>query len=327
VKTFEEFVAYCHTLVGQDIAAAGGNTKFRVTAPGRLTIVFVPEGGKPQDKLRPDRVEAVLAKLAATNSYRPGDYRSDTWQASYILGVMARYRDASYPNQQAVAGPPDHRLPAETLRKVSPVHVFEAVNRLLDGESFEPFIESTKYDLLTDDGHRLPPKAVFGKALALALGEETFPGNFSGGEGSVCFEVLRSHGYRVVLKDAQAPLDEDDDVEYSEGEVRLRIHAQRERSPAAAKAKKAEVLAREGILRCERCRESYTEKYGSDSAAAACMEIHHHRLAVSEMPAGYRTSLADLQCLCANCHRVAHHELRLSASDAQTSNLTSPATQ
>ena len=181
MKTFEEFVDYCHTLAGQDIAAAGGNTKFQVTAPGRWTIVFVPEGGKPQDRLRPNRVEKVLSKLAATNSYRPTDYRDDTRQGSYILGIMAKYRDSS-PDTTALKKVEDERLSAETLRKVSAIHVFEAVTRLQAGESLEPFIDSTKCDLITDDDHRLPPKAVFGRALALALGVETFPGNFSGGE-------------------------------------------------------------------------------------------------------------------------------------------------
>ena len=314
MKSFEEFVAYCHTLRGQDVSAAGGNTRFQVTAPGgRFTVMFVPEGGKPQDKLRPDRVEAVLAKLAATNSYRPGDYREDTRQASYILGVMAKYRDQPASAERAVQQTGNDRLSSDILRTVSAVHVYEAVKRVLDGEGLEPFIESTKYDLLTDEDHRLPPKAVFGKALALALGTPAVPGNFSGGEGSICFDILRAHGYRVVPKDTPAPVIEVTELDFAEGEVRLRTHARRERSPVAVKAKKAEALARDGSLACEGCRTNYTEKYGSDAAAAACIEIHHHKLAISDMPSGYRTTLADLQCLCANCHRVVHYELREAA--------------
>jgi len=34
------------------------------------------------------------------------------------------------------------------------------------------------------------------------------------------------------------------------------------------------------------------------------------------MPPGYKTKLEDLQCLCANCHRVVHHELRIAAKAA-----------
>ncbi len=318
--TFEEFVAYCKRLGGEAVPTAGGETTFEVLEKGR-SVVFLPKGGKPQGPIRQKDLEAVLSKLAATKSYLPKDYQKETRQASYILGVMAKYRDEGA-SPMLPAGTPrfDRRLPVEVLRMVSEAHVLQAIDQLLDGDSWEPFIESTKYDLVTDDDQRFPPKAVFGKALALALGRETFPGDFSGGEDSPCFEVLRTHGYRIVLKDAAAPSNDAPEDEFPEGEVRLRTHARRERRPAAAKAKKADFLARHGFLGCERCKEDYSGKYGAD-AAPACIEVHHHKLAVSDMPSGYRTVLADLQCLCANCHRVVHHQLREAAKAERQSNV------
>jgi 5-methylcytosine-specific restriction protein A len=40
----------------------------------------------------------------------------------------------------------------------------------------------------------------------------------------------------------------------------------------------------------------------------ACIEVHHHAVAVAKMDGKARTRLADLQCLCANCHRIVHRE-------------------
>jgi hypothetical protein len=47
------------------------------------------------------------------------------------------------------------------------------------------------------------------------------------------------------------------------------------------------------------------------SAGEACIEIHHAKVQVSEMQSGHITSLEDLQCLCANCHRFIHRQLAL----------------
>jgi hypothetical protein len=319
--TFNEFVAYCRTLDGEELPTAGKQTTFTVRA-SEDRVVFVPTGKEPQERLRPRNTEAVLAKLAVTGDYAPGAYAEETRQASYILGVMARYRDE---------GAAKH-LSLEVLRRVSAVHVWEAVQRLLAGESPEPFVESTNFDLLTDDDERLPPKAVFGIALSAALSRPILPAHFSGGEGSPCFDILRSLGYRVIPKNAEVSSADSVADEFPEGMKFLRTHARRERSPAAARAKKADFVARFGALGCERCGEDFSAKYGTANADA-CIEVHHAKLAVTDMPPGYKTKLVDLQCLCANCHRVVHFELRNRASaeanppDARTMRIDAAARQ
>ncbi|AJR23047.1 hypothetical protein TZ53_03980 [Sphingobium sp. YBL2] len=45
------------------------------------------------------------------------------------------------------------------------------------------------------------------------------------------------------------------------------------------------------------------------SVGAACIEVHHARVQVRDMQAGHVTVMEDLQCLCANCHRLTHREL------------------
>ena len=92
------------------------------------------------------------------------------------------------------------RLPADQLHKVTPEHVWNAIEKLLGGNEKHGFGESTDYDLLIDDGVRLPPKAVFGVAASEALGFELLPENFSAGLKSPCFRILAECGYEIVLK-------------------------------------------------------------------------------------------------------------------------------
>ncbi|SFT90336.1 hypothetical protein [Paraburkholderia aspalathi] len=75
------------------------------------------------------------------------------------------------------------RLPAETLNRATPEFIWKAVQQFQSGNVHHPFSPSTDYDLILDDGLRLPPKAVFGVALSMALdGEAIEPKHFSGGE-------------------------------------------------------------------------------------------------------------------------------------------------
>jgi hypothetical protein len=217
-----------------------------------------------------------------------------------------------------VAG--DHRsqerLPAELLKKATPDLIFASVTALLDG-AVHRFGESADYDLVTDDGHRLAPKAVFGLALSRALGREILPKHFSAGEDSVCFRLLRDAGYRIVPKgdtsasvaDADVDSDETPPEVYPEGAKILKQHVGRERRPAAARAKKADFIRRHGRLFCERCRTDPVEVFRSEHGDA-CIEVHHARIQVANMPADHATQLDDLQCLCANCHRYVHRLLR-----------------
>ncbi|MEQ6474637.1 hypothetical protein [Comamonas sp. wu1-DMT] len=156
------------------------------------------------------------------------------------LGVAAVEPDISGDRRS------QERLPAELLKQATPDLIFESVVALLD-DAAHGFGESTDYDLITDEGMRLPPKAVFGHALSRALGREILPKHFSGGEGSVCFRLLLEAGYRIIPKDRMQPevaeLDLDRDEipaeVYPEGAKTLKQHVSRERKPAAARAKKS----------------------------------------------------------------------------------------
>lgn len=210
------------------------------------------------------------------------------------------------------------RLPADVLRKVTAVHVWQAVQDLLGGTEVPGFGPSTDYDLIAD-GVRLPPKSVFGLAGTRALEFQLQPKHFTAGIGSPCFAILEEAGYLIVPKDDPVPAADaqvsNEDRIWSEGSPKLVVHLKRERASGVAQAKKDHFRQQHGHLFCERCQLNPTTTYGD--AGEACIEVHHREMQVAEMTDGHLTRLEDLQCLCANCHRVVHRLLRQSLSPSQ----------
>lgn len=202
------------------------------------------------------------------------------------------------------------RLPAGELRKVTPEHVWRAVQALLSGAKAEGFAPSTDYDLIVDGGVRLAPKHVFGLAASSALGLQITPAHFTAGLGTLCFELLEECGYRIVEKGEAARLDVvvSEEVRWSEGSPKLVMHLRRERAPGLSKAKKSWFVRNFGRLHCEICKLDPFKAYGE--FGEACIEVHHSSTQVANMGEGHTTALEDLQCLCANCHRIEHRRLR-----------------
>ena len=209
----------------------------------------------------------------------------------------------------------EERLPASDLKKVTAEHLWMAVKRLEGGFKNHRFAESTDFDVVLESGTRIPPKAVFGLAATEALGFDVKPKHFTGGLNSPCFRALERAGYQIVLKEGKdmpsRSTPEGADREWVEGTPRIRKHLCRERSAGLSEAKKAEFRrTHQGKLFCQKCQEDPVEKYGSDDAEA-CIEVHHSKVLVSKMEDDHVTKLADLECLCANCHRIEHRRLRL----------------
>jgi hypothetical protein len=87
---------------------------------------------------------------------------------------------------------------AEVLWRIQREHVEQALDAL-DVRPATEFGPSTDYDLLAR-GRAYPPKAVLGVAAGFALGQQLVPDDFSGGEDSTCFAVLRDRGYVIEPK-------------------------------------------------------------------------------------------------------------------------------
>jgi 5-methylcytosine-specific restriction protein A len=204
------------------------------------------------------------------------------------------------------------RLPAELLGKVTAEYIWNAVDKLRDPLLKHAYGPSTDFDLVTDAGERFPPKAVFGIAATEALGFEVLPKHFSGGKGTICFRVLERAGFTIVPKYQYVqPLDvpvSSEDRQWTEGKPRLITHLRKERASGLAEAKKDWFIRTYGHLKCEKCGMDPIEAYGG-SHGTACIEVHHQAVQVENMAETHRTKLEDLQCLCANCHRVEHRLL------------------
>ncbi|MCR1767719.1 HNH endonuclease [Burkholderia glumae] len=225
------------------------------------------------------------------------------------VGYVPKEYSAS--DRAASSGVDSDRLPVAVLERATPEYIWNAVQMFESGDVQHPFGPSTDYDLISERGNRFPPKAVFGVALSLALdGERIEPKHFSGGESSPCFRLLRAAGYQVVAKGTAVDDEPGGFPEgWEEGRELWKRHRTRERAPVS-KAKKDQYRRRHGKLQCEKCGFDPVEKYGT-ADAEACIEVHHAETLVSDMKPGHKTSLDDLQCLCANCHRFVHRLLLL----------------
>ena len=206
----------------------------------------------------------------------------------------------------------DRRLTVEKLNEVSAAHIWGAVQQLVSDPAEHPYGESTHYDVVAEDGTRLPPKAVFGTAASDALGFKVQPRHFKGGLGTPCFRAITAAGYSILPKyDLDRPKEVPPDTEdriWVEGNPRLALHLRRERGAGVSRAKKQAFKREHGRLLCERCGLDPEIVYGPD-LGDACIEVHH-KLPLSEGLNARATRLGDLQCVCANCHRIIHRQLR-----------------
>ncbi|HEX7855901.1 MAG TPA: hypothetical protein VF503_19620 [Sphingobium sp.] len=258
--------------------------------------------------------DEAVARYGAQEPNDLGEYRitlrtrADAEEMLFWLKGIGAWDDIISP----VGTPP--RLPADVFKAVKGTHLLNAARLLADGFVAHPFGASSDYDVLFEN-RRLPPKALFGLAASEALGRKIGPHHFSGGIDTPCFRIIAGAGYPIVVKDAGPPAEpglSEDDRQWAEGHKKLVIHLRIERGHGLSAAKKAQFRADHGQLFCERCKLDPVEHFGSVDGEA-CIEVHHNKVAVSDMKSWHRTELNDLQCLCANCHRVVHRELKQAA--------------
>lgn len=154
---------------------------------------------------------------------------------------------------------------------------------------------------------------MFGLAASVALNRQILPRHFTGGLETTCFRRLEAAGYQLVLKSAAtgeaSPLS-DDDLVWCEGDPLLVTHLRRERGRRVSDTKRAAFIVAHGRLFCERCGLDPRATFGGPDGDA-CIEVHHRLTPVAAMAPGHQTRIEDLECLCANCHRVVHRRLKV----------------
>ena len=190
---------------------------------------------------------------------------------------------------------------------VSRKHIRTAVKELAAGGPLAPFRESTDYDVVLKDGKRLPPKAVFGHAARAALAMDVRPGHFRGGAGTPCFREIAKAGFGIEPKSRTVRMPANPADRWAEGHPRRVQHLRYERSRAAVRKKKQMFREANGHLKCEKCGFDPMERYESENAEA-CIEVHH-RIGLGTLGRRRNTRVEDLQCVCANCHRVLHRRM------------------
>lgn len=107
-----------------------------------------------------------------------------------------------------------------------------------------------------------------------------------------------------------------EDMGWTEGRTVLVTHLRKERASGLAQAQKADFIRQHGHLRCEQCGMTPADQYGEHGDA--CIELYHRAVQVKDMAEQRETVLDDLQCLCANCHRVEHRRLKAALSSDRT---------
>ena len=111
-------------------------------------------------------------------------------------------------------------------------------------------------------------------------------------------------GLRSINNENVLELTQDDD-EFSEGKLLLKLHLQRERNPKLIRNAKKNFLDKNGRLYCEICGFDFNEKYGE--LGKNYIEAHH-MIPVSTMAEGEKTKIEDIVMVCSNCHSMIHRK-------------------
>lgn len=155
--------------------------------------IYFPE----DDNQNADVVFTLLSRRMAKVGQRPG---ASSGNPTKRIRFIFRHSHTPEFLMETLGGGSDGRLPASMLNDVDEKVIWLAVEKLRGAADFGDFIESTKFDVLLENGERLPPKAMFGLAASLALGFEVKPHHFSGGQDTICFQKIRSAGFPIVTK-------------------------------------------------------------------------------------------------------------------------------
>jgi hypothetical protein len=88
--TTDELLRYASGLEGQRLTTAGGRAVFTVRVLPRGIEVTPESSGTPRLVLH-DTIRLVIDQYEQSRNPQPGQYHSITFDASYLLGIIAHY--------------------------------------------------------------------------------------------------------------------------------------------------------------------------------------------------------------------------------------------
>jgi hypothetical protein len=88
--TTDKLLRYASTLEGQRLTTAGGRATFTVRVLPRGIEVTPESSGTPRI-VSHETIQLVITQYEQSRNLQPGQYQSITFDASYVLGIIAHY--------------------------------------------------------------------------------------------------------------------------------------------------------------------------------------------------------------------------------------------
>ena len=89
MKSFVEFLEYCHSLQGKELLTIAQGRPFCVSVQGG-EIYFVPASSGKRRRANAEKTELVLSLLSESGEWSPSIYRTISYHASYILAIAKK---------------------------------------------------------------------------------------------------------------------------------------------------------------------------------------------------------------------------------------------
>ena len=91
VPTVETLFAFARSIRGEDLATSHRKKPFKVEVVGN-TLEFTPGSSRQARIESREHVEAILATLTKSGSLQPAQYADASFNASYVLALIQRWR-------------------------------------------------------------------------------------------------------------------------------------------------------------------------------------------------------------------------------------------
>jgi hypothetical protein len=88
--TADELLRYASTLERQRLTTAGGRATFTIRVLPRGLEVTPESSGTPRI-VPPETIQLVIDEFERSRTLQPGQYQSITFDASYLLGIIAHF--------------------------------------------------------------------------------------------------------------------------------------------------------------------------------------------------------------------------------------------